>query len=205
MTLAELENAKAESLKEIAAAADAAAVEALRVKYVGRNGSIPALIKGMKELRARNMRRNFADLEVERNELARVLDDLAARHNNRRDVLEGSDSRDLEELERETLRRAATASAAPRAMSGAGDLARVDGLGALVDRALHLAVFAEEDGLESRRTDVDAEVAFLFHCLTACCAGSCQRQSSEARRGRRRCADTCRGRCASSRSPGSPS
>ena len=45
MTLAELENAKAESLKEIAAAADAAAVEALRVKYVGRNGSIPALIK----------------------------------------------------------------------------------------------------------------------------------------------------------------
>ena len=49
MTLAELENAKAESLKEIAAAADAAAVEALRVKYVGRNGSIPALIKAMKE------------------------------------------------------------------------------------------------------------------------------------------------------------
>ena len=44
MTLAELEIAKAESLKEIAAAADTAAVEALRVKYVGRNGSIPALI-----------------------------------------------------------------------------------------------------------------------------------------------------------------
>ena len=50
MTLAELENAKAESLKEIAAAADAAAVEALRVKYVGRNGSIPAIIKGMKDV-----------------------------------------------------------------------------------------------------------------------------------------------------------
>ena len=50
MTLAELENAKAESLKEIAAAADAAAVEALRVKYVGRNGSIPALIKAMKDV-----------------------------------------------------------------------------------------------------------------------------------------------------------
>ena len=53
MTLAELENAKAESLKEIAAAADAAAVEALRVKYVGRNGSIPALIKAMRARRAR--------------------------------------------------------------------------------------------------------------------------------------------------------
>ena len=50
MTLAELENAKAESLKEIAAANDAAAVEALRVKYVGRNGSIPALIKAMKDV-----------------------------------------------------------------------------------------------------------------------------------------------------------
>jgi len=50
MTLAELEKAKAESLKEIAAAADAAAAEALRVKYVGRNGSIPALIKAMKDV-----------------------------------------------------------------------------------------------------------------------------------------------------------
>ena len=50
MTLAELEQAKAECLKEIAAAADAAAVEALRVKYVGRNGSIPALIKAMKDV-----------------------------------------------------------------------------------------------------------------------------------------------------------
>ena len=49
MTLAELEAAKAESLKEIAAA-DAAGAEALRVKYVGRNGSIPALIKAMKDV-----------------------------------------------------------------------------------------------------------------------------------------------------------
>ena len=50
MTLAELENTKAESLAEIAAAADGAAVEALRVKYVGRNGLIPALIKAMKDV-----------------------------------------------------------------------------------------------------------------------------------------------------------
>ncbi|MBR3220984.1 MAG: phenylalanine--tRNA ligase subunit alpha [Kiritimatiellae bacterium] len=50
MTLAELEQKKAESLEAIAAAADAAAVEALRVAYVGRNGSIPALIKGMKDV-----------------------------------------------------------------------------------------------------------------------------------------------------------
>ena len=50
MTLAELETVKADSLKEIAAAKDAAVVEAFRVKYVGRNGSIPALIKAMKDV-----------------------------------------------------------------------------------------------------------------------------------------------------------
>ena len=50
MTLEELEKAKAESLGEVAAAADAAAVEALRVKYVGRNGLVPALIKAMKDV-----------------------------------------------------------------------------------------------------------------------------------------------------------
>ena len=50
MTLEDLEQGKAASLAEIAAAADAAAVEQLRIKYVGRNGSIPALIKGMKDV-----------------------------------------------------------------------------------------------------------------------------------------------------------
>ena len=50
MTLAELESAKAASLGEIAAASDAGAVESLRVKYVGRNGSIPAFIKAMKDV-----------------------------------------------------------------------------------------------------------------------------------------------------------
>ena len=50
MTLEELEQGKAASLAEIAAAADADAIEKLRVKYVGRNGSIPALIKGMKDV-----------------------------------------------------------------------------------------------------------------------------------------------------------
>ena len=50
MTLEELEQGKAASLAEIAAAVDAAAVEQLRIKYVGRNGSIPALIKGMKDV-----------------------------------------------------------------------------------------------------------------------------------------------------------
>ena len=50
MTLAELETLKGASLQELAQANDAAGVEALRIKYVGRNGSIPALIKAMKDV-----------------------------------------------------------------------------------------------------------------------------------------------------------
>ena len=50
MTLSELEIERRKCLDEIAGAADAAAVESLRVKYVGRNGSIPALIKAMKDV-----------------------------------------------------------------------------------------------------------------------------------------------------------
>ena len=50
MTLEELEAAKAASLAEAAAANDAAAVEALRVKYVGRSGAIPGLVKAMKDV-----------------------------------------------------------------------------------------------------------------------------------------------------------
>lgn len=50
MTLAELEAEKGVSLAEIASAVDGDGVEALRVKYVGRNGLIPALIKAMKDV-----------------------------------------------------------------------------------------------------------------------------------------------------------
>ena len=50
MTLEELEKAKAESLGEIAGATDATSAEALRVKYIGRNGIIPALITAMKDV-----------------------------------------------------------------------------------------------------------------------------------------------------------
>ncbi len=49
MTLAELEVEKAKSLAEVGAACGGD-VEALRVKYVGRNGLIPALIKAMKDV-----------------------------------------------------------------------------------------------------------------------------------------------------------
>ena len=50
MTLQELEKEKASCTAEVEAAADDAAVEAIRVKYLGRNGLVPAIIKGMKDV-----------------------------------------------------------------------------------------------------------------------------------------------------------
>ena len=50
MNLLELENARKVSVEEISKATDGAAIEALRVKYIGRNGSIPMLIKAMKDV-----------------------------------------------------------------------------------------------------------------------------------------------------------
>ena len=50
MTLSELENMRRQCLEEVAGAEGSAAVESLRVKYVGRNGLIPALIKAMKDV-----------------------------------------------------------------------------------------------------------------------------------------------------------
>ncbi|MDD2455202.1 MAG: phenylalanine--tRNA ligase subunit alpha [Kiritimatiellae bacterium] len=50
MTLAELERRQDLSLGEVEAAADAAALEQLRIKYLGRHGEVPAIIKGMKDV-----------------------------------------------------------------------------------------------------------------------------------------------------------
>jgi phenylalanyl-tRNA synthetase alpha chain len=50
MTLAELDSQQARSLAEVAAAADAAALEQARIRYLGRNGLLPAVIKGMKDV-----------------------------------------------------------------------------------------------------------------------------------------------------------
>ncbi|HRR33224.1 MAG TPA: phenylalanine--tRNA ligase subunit alpha [Kiritimatiellia bacterium] len=52
MTLAELESQQAGSLAEVTTAADAAALEQIRVKYLGRNGWVPAIIKQMKDIPA---------------------------------------------------------------------------------------------------------------------------------------------------------
>ncbi|MFA7172612.1 MAG: phenylalanine--tRNA ligase subunit alpha [Kiritimatiellia bacterium] len=50
MTLAELEKQQAQSLAEVAAAQDASALEQLRIRYLGRNGIVPAVMKRMKDV-----------------------------------------------------------------------------------------------------------------------------------------------------------
>ena len=50
MTLAELETQQAQSMKEIAEAKDAAAVEKVRIAYLGRNGSLPAIVRQLKDV-----------------------------------------------------------------------------------------------------------------------------------------------------------
>jgi phenylalanyl-tRNA synthetase alpha chain len=52
MTLAELEVQQAQSLAETAGAADAAALEQVRIRYLGRNGLLPAIVKQMKDVPA---------------------------------------------------------------------------------------------------------------------------------------------------------
>ena len=48
----EVDGLAAQALEEMAGAADMAALEALRVKYIGRNGMLPALMQGLKDVAA---------------------------------------------------------------------------------------------------------------------------------------------------------
>ena len=50
MTLQEIDAAKEAALAEIAAAKDEAGVEAARDKFLGRNGSLPAMMKGLRDV-----------------------------------------------------------------------------------------------------------------------------------------------------------
>ena len=52
MNLKEVEQQTEEALAKLAAAADLAAVEALRVQYIGRNGLLPKLMQGLKDVPA---------------------------------------------------------------------------------------------------------------------------------------------------------
>ena len=52
MTLAELDILKEQSLTELRAAADAAGLEQVRIRYLGRNGLVPAMMKQLKDVPA---------------------------------------------------------------------------------------------------------------------------------------------------------
>ncbi len=83
MTLDELSTMQAASLAEIDAASDAAALEQVRIKYMGRNGAIPAAMKQLKDVppadkpefgkRANGWRVSFTErLEARKTALAEV-------------------------------------------------------------------------------------------------------------------------------------
>lgn len=50
MTLLELDSLTAQSLSEVANATDAATLEQLRIRYLGRQGRLPSIVKQMKEV-----------------------------------------------------------------------------------------------------------------------------------------------------------
>ena len=123
-------------------------------------GVLPAAVDDrvhvwIEELRPRDVRRHLAHLEVERNETVRVIDDLTARHDRRRHVLE-REPRLLEEIVRRLAHRAHAAVPAPTAPPRAGEPPRIDRLRALIRRRQHLPALREDDGLVGRRTDVYA-------------------------------------------------
>ena len=50
MTLSDIASLQSQALGEISAAKDAAEIENLRIKYIGRNGSLPALMKNLRDV-----------------------------------------------------------------------------------------------------------------------------------------------------------
>ena len=82
MTLAELEQGYQQSLEEARGAADAEALDRVRVRYVGRNGLIPAAVKQMKDVPAAERPAFGKRLHAWRGELEALLEarkaDLAA-------------------------------------------------------------------------------------------------------------------------------
>ena len=83
MNLGELKALKETAMAEAAGAADAAALEAVRIKYLGRTGLLPEIMQGLKNVDP-SERRDFGRLA---NELKNELQDLL---NNRKAALDQS-------------------------------------------------------------------------------------------------------------------
>ena len=78
MNVNELAELKTQALAEARGAADAAALEAVRIKWLGRSGQLPALMKGLGTL-APEVRREAGRLANElKNELTAALDERKA-------------------------------------------------------------------------------------------------------------------------------
>ncbi|NLL82912.1 MAG: phenylalanine--tRNA ligase subunit alpha [Lentisphaerae bacterium] len=74
MTLAELEQSYGESMAAVRDATDATALDQVRVRYVGRNGLIPALVKQMKDVPAADRPAFGKRLQTWRAELEELLE-----------------------------------------------------------------------------------------------------------------------------------
>ena len=81
--MASIESTKTEALADIAAASDAATLDAVRVKYVSRKGLIPELMKQLKEI-APDQRRAFGQ------QVNDLKDAVEAALTERRDALESA-------------------------------------------------------------------------------------------------------------------
>ena len=128
-----------------------------------------------------DVRGDFADLEIVRDEAFRVLDDLAARHDRAGDVpgMDAGVKRSLrdfggrlacdvsgvqpclgKECGEGLFQRAHVAAAAGRAAARAGKLTGIHRLRALVSRMDHAPLVCDDDGFECRGSDIDPEVVF---------------------------------------------
>jgi len=79
MTANEVSNLKTGALAEIAEAKDAAGVEALRVKYVGRNGMLPELMKSIKDAAPEERPALGLELNAFREEITAALAETGSR------------------------------------------------------------------------------------------------------------------------------
>jgi len=77
MTLQELDSHQIQSLEAVAAAADTEAVEQVRIRYFGRNGLLPAMVKQMKDVPAADRPEFGKRLNAWRGALETALTDRA--------------------------------------------------------------------------------------------------------------------------------
>ena len=107
---------------------------------------------------AGHMGGHFADLEVIRQEIVGILDDLAAGHDRAGDFAESLHAGIHQEFINGLPELAEVAGSAFGADAGTADPPRIDRARTPVERLPNLAAFIQQDCLESGRPDVDPEI-----------------------------------------------